>query len=163
VTTAPAVRHALRIVTIVGIVIGTTAPHIQHSVRSATIIVRPMGVVSADAPELRYAEPWLAVDPRNPAHAVAVAIVDSGTQTLAYASFDGGATWRRGSNTEAGVSRFPGIDPVVVFDGGGMAFLATISPFTIWRSGDGGLTWHGPALVPGGSYDREYLAIPVRA
>ena len=29
----------------------------------------------------------------------------------------------------------------------------------MWRSSDGGLTWHGPALVPGRSYDREYLAI----
>ena len=130
----------------------------QDPVAPAAIVVRQTGVVSTDAPGIRHAEPWLAVDPRDPAHAVAVAIVEGG-QSVAYATFDGGLRWRRGVAGGAARERFPGIDPVVAFDDEGTAFLATISPFRVWRSGDGGLTWQGPALVPGRSYDREYLAI----
>lgn len=156
---AHAVPRALLILTVLGTVSATVNRRLHRPVPPVAIIVRPVGVVSADAPDLGFAEPWLAVDPRNPAHSVAVAIVDSGTQTIAYATSDGGGSWRRGSNTETGLARFPGIDPVVVFDDERMAFLATISPFRVWRSSDGGLTWHGPALVPGRSYDREYLAI----
>src|SRR6185503_20526404 len=68
-------------------------------------------------------------------------------------------SWRRA--TQSGSETiFPGGDPVVAFDRTGMAFLATISPFRVWRSRDGGATWYGPTIVAGRSYDREYLAVP---
>jgi hypothetical protein len=108
---------------------------------------------------VNHAEPWLAVDPRDAARAVAVAIIDPGGQSVTYSTADGGATWRRGSHESADPRRFGGGDPLAVFDDEGTAFLSTISPFRVWRSRDGGLTWQGPAVVPGRSYDREYLAV----
>lgn len=108
---------------------------------------------------MNHSEPWLAVDPRNTARAVAVAIVDPGGQSVVYRTTDGGANWRRGTHDDPDPQRFDGLDPLAVFDDEGAALLATITPFRIWRSRDGGTTWQGPATVPGRSYDREYLAV----
>jgi hypothetical protein len=124
----------------------------------ATIVVRPRGVVSGDDPGVPHAEPWLAVDPHNPSRAIAVGLAAGGNQSVAYSTADGGASWRRGVR-DSSEQRFPGGDPIVAFDDDGMALLATISPFRVWRSSDGGVTWQGPAIVPGRSYDREYLAV----
>ncbi len=62
---------------------------------SATIRVRNLVLVSADVPEMNHAEPWLAIDPRNPARALAVAIVEPGEHSVAYRSLDGGVTRTR--------------------------------------------------------------------
>ena len=122
-------------------------------------VVRHLGRVSADAPNSNHAEAWLAVDPTNPGRVVVAALADSGDGTVVYASGDTGNTWRRGA--PAGLARrsFPGLDPMVVFDHYGTAYLTTTTPFRVWRSGDGGLTWQGPSLVPGRSFDRQFLAI----
>jgi len=115
--------------------------------------------VSADAPTVNHAEAWLAVNARNPARAVVAALADRGTGSVVYATADSGKTWRRGSPKDSGEDSFPGLDPVVAFDDQGTVYFATISPFRVWRSSDGGITWEGPALVPGRSFDREFLAL----
>ncbi len=124
----------------------------------AAILIRHHGIVSVDAPTTDHAEPWLAIDPANPARAVAVALA-GGFQSVAYATADTGKTWRRASREGDDRREFPGGDPVVAFDTEGTAYLATISPFQVWRSLDGGFSWLAPAVVPGRSWDREFLAI----
>lgn len=123
------------------------------------LVVRPLGLVSADAPEANHAEPWLAVDPKDAGRVVAVGILEPGDGSVVYASSDTGKTWRRGSHSGPDSRTFPGIDPVVTFDDHGTVYLATITPFRVWRSSDGGTSWKGPALVPGRSFDREFLGI----
>jgi len=113
-------------------------------------------IVSADAPKADHVEPWLAVNPRKPGHAIAVSIGGSGS--AAYVTVDGGNSWTRGRQSEPKADWFPGIDPVVTFDGQGKPYLATVSPFRVWRSNDGGHQWEGPVVIPGRAYDREYLA-----
>jgi hypothetical protein len=123
----------------------------------AAITVTLGPIISAAEPKTDHVEPWLAVDPTNPRRAVAIAIAGSGS--AAYATSDGGASWTRAHRSEPESPWFPGIDPVVVFDTEGTGYLATISPFRVWRSRNGGLSWQGPAEVPGRSYDREFLAV----
>jgi hypothetical protein len=130
----------------------------QETRLSPTIVVRPAGTVTADAPGVNHAEPWLVVDPRDASHAIAVSLADGGGQSVAYTTFDGGHSWRRATHSALEQS-FPGGDPIAAFADEGTALFATINPFRVWRSRDGGLTWQGPAIVPGRSYDREYLAV----
>lgn len=133
----------------------------SRSVRQASgaIRVRNLGLVSADVPDLNHAEPWLAIDPRNPARALAVAIADPGERSVAYRTVDGGVTWKRSPQDGAGTQLFSGLDPVVAFDDEGTALVATVSPFRVWQSRDGGETWSEPTIVPGRSYDREYIVV----
>ena len=58
------------------------------------ILVRPRGVVTGDVPRVNHAEPWVAVDPRNPARLVATRILDSGGEFVAYSSRDGTSVTR---------------------------------------------------------------------
>jgi len=126
--------------------------------QTPVITVTHLGIVSSTAASIDHAEPWLAIDPNNPSRAMAVSRVGSGDRSMAYLTTDAGQSWRatyQGNDADG----FPGGDPVVVFDSDGNAFLATINPFRVWRSSNGGLTWEEPVTVPGRSYDREYLAI----
>ncbi|MEO8452820.1 MAG: sialidase family protein [Gemmatimonadota bacterium] len=123
------------------------------------IIVKQLGLVSADAPRTDHAEAWLSIDPTNPARAVVVAIAGSGSQSVVYTTSDAGKSWRRGSHIGPEPERFPGLDPVAAFGHDGSVYFATVSPFRVWRSGDGGASWQGPAFVPGRSYDWEFLAV----
>jgi hypothetical protein len=127
--------------------------------RRAAITIRVGGIISSDDPKADHAEAWVAVDPVNPARAVVTSIVGPGDETVAYATTDGGTTWKRGSQDRSDAKRFPGIDPVAAFGNHGTVYLGTISPFRVWQSRDGGLTWTGPVVVPGRSYDREYLTV----
>jgi hypothetical protein len=149
------VRGASAVLALVG---SAAAPSLRTAMGQTAILVRPRGVVTGDVPRVNHAEPWVAVDPRNPARLVATGILDSGGEFVAYSSRDGGVTWSRG-RTDRGNTTFPGGDPIALFDGRGTAFLATISPFRVWRSNDAGVTWDGPTMVPGRSFDREYLAV----
>ena len=63
-----------------------------------------------------------------------------------------------------GVPNFSGGDPAVYFDKTGAAlFTSIVSPpdshSQVWRSSDGGVHWDSVTKVPGGVYDREYLAV----
>ncbi len=59
---------------------------------------------------------------------------------------------------------FSGGDPIVSYDSAGAGLFGSIGSipdgfFRVWRSTDGGLHWNSVAKVPGGLYDREYLAV----
>jgi hypothetical protein len=127
--------------------------------RAAAITVHLGAVISSDDSRADHAEAWVAVDPQKPGRAVVVSIVGPGDESVAYATADGGRTWKRGLREGPDGNRFAGLDPVAVFGSHGTAYLGTISPFRVWRSQDGGLTWTGPVVVPGRSYDREYLTV----
>lgn len=121
-------------------------------------------------------EPYLAVDPSNPAHLVAAAIVsshDTGSYTMrmphqtcaAFVSFDGGVTWSRHvfsttwcfdpwvALTEDGAA--------VVSMGGDHASLPQQGHggLLVFRSPDGGRTWNDQPVGLGGAHDHPTIAL----
>jgi len=123
-----------------------------------TIAVRLGSIITIDASETDHVEPWVAVDPRRPNRVIAAAIAQ-GSNSVVYASEDTGNTWVRGGIGAAASNTFAGIDPVVVFNGRGIAYFATSPPFHVWSSEDGGRVWNAPTVVPGRGYDRQFLAV----
>ncbi len=123
--------------------------------------------ISVDHAKNPHVEPFLAVNPKDPKHWLATAIVNEngGTSCYPYVSRDGGRTWKRGQmKTKSGERIFgTGEDPLIYFDpDGNTAFFGTMSAFPrhylISRSTDGGLTWEDPVSVPSGTIDRPYIA-----
>jgi hypothetical protein len=128
------------------------------------------------------AEPFLAIDPENPRHLLAVYQEDrfpeDGCRNLTAAvSFNGGATWRE--------SLLPGLavagggpyertsDPWITFGPGGRAYFASLgfnetsAPNGVYLSSsdDGGLTWSDPAAVHSGTQtfdDKEAVVVDTR-
>jgi hypothetical protein len=120
--------------------------------------------ISADNPKSPHAESFLAINPKKSTNWIATSIVvESGhSHTSVYATLDGGRTWQRGKMRSGDDKMFKGLDPVVYFDPTGTALYGTLQGtpigFLLSRSSDGGLNWEDPVTVPGGTYDREYLA-----
>lgn len=126
------------------------APHLELTAKSA---------ISADAPRDFFVEPVLAVDPRDAQRLVAAAMVfGERSGTAVYRSTTGGASWRRATFGEKNEAVFPGIDPALAFSADGRAYIATITPWRVFASADGGLSFSAPALVPSTSADRDFLA-----
>jgi len=113
-------------------------------------------------------EPWVAVDPTNPAHLVGTWQQDrwsnGGANGIGVAaSFDGGATWSNatprmgrcagGTGAASGYQR--ATDPWVTFAADGTVFLAALvfdastphNAMLASRSTDGGLSWSDPAVL----------------
>lgn len=112
------------------------------------------------AATFRQVEPFLAVNPKDPDDMIATAMADTDSLggAVVYVSEDGGTRWWRVESPVGPL--FPGGDPMVVFRGDGHALLSTLaSGFSVWRSGDGGRSWQGPAEIEG-NYDRQWLATP---
>lgn len=110
------------------------------------------------SPPFPVVETYLAVNPRDPDNLLATAMSTSASQALVYGSWDGGRTWRQVEGPTGPV--FPGGDPMLTFDGNGRAYFATIARgISVWRSGDGGRTWNGPAVAgPELAADRDWVA-----
>lgn len=135
-------------------------------------VSRPISAPPSRETESRHLETWLAVDPRAPDRMLATAIVVGSDGSAVYRSADGGITWDR-SRPPGGEDVFPGVDPMLVFGWGGEAWLSTIDPrpgrgpwgrnptrnFYLCRSRDGGRSWTRLPDVPGGIYDRQFLAV----
>lgn len=117
--------------------------------------------VSSDARQSPFAESHIAINPRNPRNLIATAIVieRNATRSAVYATFDGGKTWERSKPVVAEDSIFEGGDPVVYFDGAGGAWFSTLQGgFRVSRSSDGGRSWARSVVLPGGGFDRQWLA-----
>jgi hypothetical protein len=120
--------------------------------------------ISSDSPQIPFAETFLAINPRDDKNLIAASMVvaDGSVLSYVYASQDGGRSWQRAREATSGDSTLKGGgDPVVYFDADGVAFFGSLQHdlgFTISRSNDGGFTWDAPLIVPGGNYDREYIA-----
>jgi hypothetical protein len=119
--------------------------------------------ISADSTANPHAESFLAVNPRDPRSmlATSIAIENNSTVSALYLSTDGGKGWQR-IRSIGDSTIFKGGDPIVYFGPTGIAYFGTIqgSPtgFLLARSTDGGTNWEAPVTIPGGSYDRQYLA-----
>ena len=117
---------------------------------------------AADAP---LVEPHLAVNPKNPKHLVAGAIVAtkpdlSETTCAIFTSFDGGNSWSRHdlklkqcfdpwvAITEKGTAIFTAID--ISKDGNGLV---------VYRSADGGRAWSDQFISFGKGHDHQTLAV----
>lgn len=120
------------------------------------------GPISEAATDAQYVEPWLAVSPIDPENLVAAAmnLSRSGLRSSVWASGDGGRSWTRSTHGGDAERDFPDGDPMVAFGADGAAYFTTLADgFSVWRSRDGGNRWGEPAHVPGGSYDRQWVAI----
>jgi hypothetical protein len=132
------------------LLVSTLAP-----AQEVEISVGPNYLVSRDG-DVPHAETMIAANPQDPRNLVGGAITaarpDGGWACRAYASFDGGATWRYSDFAEQ--VQYGGADPQVVFTPDGTAvFLGLTSGsvkddtgrerggMQVYRSTDGGLTW----------------------
>jgi hypothetical protein len=124
-----------------------------------------------------HAEPALAVNPHNPRNLLgAVQLLGVGTAPTrigAFASFDGGRTWRQGGPLPFPAGANTGDDVTVAFDAQGTGFVCAMATresrgqmsqdrrgVYIWRTGDGGRTFQPPvAVTQGVPVDHPWLAI----
>jgi hypothetical protein len=106
-----------------------------------------------------HAEPNLAVNPRDPRNLLGACIAggDTGLLIAAYASFDGGATWRSHGALEDSAN---GRDPTVSFDAAGRGYVcANTDDLHVWRTDDGGRSFAAPVLATRGhKLDHPWLA-----
>ena len=122
-------------------------------------------------------EPWVAVDPTNPAHLVGTWQQDrwsnGGANGIGVAvSFDGGATWSthtprigRCGGAAASADYQRASDPWVTFAADGTAFLIALvfDPATprnamlASRSTDGGVSWSDPAVLIADEIGRAHV------
>jgi len=119
--------------------------------------------ISSDTPRTPFFETFLAINPANANNLVASAmLVANGLAACSvYASRDAGRRWQHAQSATGEKIFLECWDPVVYFGPNGIAFLARIkSPgfLLLSASTDGGFTWEPPVTVPGGPYDRPYLA-----
>lgn len=124
------------------------------------VIVGPNVAISVARPRDAHSEPVIAADPKRPERLIAashIAFHDTtmGTKSIAYVSFDTGRTWqvsleRKDSTITA--------DAAVAYGADGSALFATLAPWGMYRSRDGGKTWAPPTKFPlPYRWDREYL------
>lgn len=128
--------------------------------RVAGLLVVDRGPVSDPGSPTHHVEPWLAIDPANADRVLAASML-AGPEggSAVWASADGGKTWTRGLR-EDGADAFPEGDPMAIFGPGGVAYFTTLyEGFSVWRSEDGGRHWQRTSSVPGGTYDRQWLAV----
>jgi hypothetical protein len=125
--------------------------------------------VSGDRPGVPHVEPFLAAHPADPnlLFGAAVTLPDAGrgsgggieeTTVAGFRSLDGGHAWTRVPFARCLV------DPWVSFGRGRDVYLSCLArggAVTVYRSPDGGRTWHRPVRVPGGggAADHPILAV----
>ena len=126
---------------------------------ASSVRVQATSLVSRETPPIPHAETFLAINARDPRQLLAAAIVPgpSSFRSAVYRSADGGQNWIPVTFADPGWAA--GVDPIVYFDAQGTAFFSALSGgFPVRRSSDGGASWAPPIQVPGGGYDRQYLA-----
>jgi hypothetical protein len=156
---------------------GSVTPLLESTpanLQGSPVTVSRRVAVSSDLPDAPHVEPRLALDPTNAQHLLIGAMAfrrDGGgdSECAPLVSFDAGATWRRSVLPKReGITG--GGDPWVAFDRAGTAFFSCLhgarteagertSGIGVYRSTDGGVTWTGPAMLPGRAYDRPVLVV----
>jgi hypothetical protein len=121
---------------------------------------RPANVRVSQDQFVAHAEPCLAVNPRDPRNLLGACIAhedEGGTQIGAYASFDGGASWRSLGGLEDSAN---GRDPTVTFDASGRGYIcANTDDLHVWPTEDGGRSFGAPVLATRGhKLDHPWLA-----
>ena len=110
-----------------------------------------------------HTESYVAVNPLDPNDIVGGTTTFAGTDGAlydkTYTSRDGGYTWNDTTPIEQRDATTG--DPQTIFTNNGTALFATINlsklRIDVYRSTDGGLTWHQPAQVP--LLDHEVMAV----
>ena len=133
---------------------GTTVPE------APPLPGRPRNVRVSQDEFVAHVEPFLAVNPRDPRNLLGACIAhdrEGATHIAAYASFDGGASWRSLGGLEDSAN---GRDPTVTFDAGGRGYVcANTDNLHVWRTDDGGRTFAAPLLATRGhKLDHPWLA-----
>jgi hypothetical protein len=122
--------------------------------------------ISVDQADHPHVESYIAVDPRDPLHLLATAMVhiNGEMRTYPYASIDGGKTWAVGQIIgDAGITGPGAFDPVVYITNTGICFFSTLAPVNgiakslVARSTDGGRTWSTITVLP--DTDRQWLVV----
>ena len=146
-----------------GISVGSS--HAVGRFTTSTVVPGVPRHVSTDLPRVKLVETTFAAHPRNPDNQVAAAMVlrEGRTGVVVYSTHDGGRTWTPGGSAAGDKTREDALDPWVIFTADGTVLLTYLSAgssnnFAVIRSTDGGRTWSSPTFVPGGLYDRQYLA-----
>ena len=130
----------------------------------AKIVVGPNVQVSRERADIPHREVTLAADPNRPGRLLAGSMIEYPGSPLppsvAYASEDGGRTWRLSLERKSPEDRSLSGDPAVAFGPDGIAYFTTMARRGLFRSRDGGRTWEPPtALDPEADLDREFLAV----
>jgi hypothetical protein len=105
-----------------------------------------------------HAEPSVAVNPLNPENLLGATMFISNRETLpgAFASFDGGKTWRDDGPLPLPPNTTFGDDVTVAFDAQGTGFVCAMATngqvrqdrgVYVWRTDDGGRTFHAPVAA----------------
>ena len=133
-----------------------------QEVRSdSTIRVLSEGRVARDPDGYPLTEPYLAVNPDDGNHLVAVSIVVTAPDLTsrdcaAFASFDGGLRWTR---TDLELDSTCG-DPWIAFAPDGTVLVTLLSDEVfVFRSTDGGLSWSDVPVSFGSSHDHETMVV----
>ena len=115
-------------------------------------------------------EPWIAINPRNPDNLI-IGAHDLGIPStmVSYASFDGGAVWKKTSIPKILKDDLGGSDPTLAFDRKGVAYYTYLSigllgnSIVTVNSTNGGLTWSEPVVsVKGGEINDTAHRISTR-
>jgi hypothetical protein len=132
----------------------------------ARIVVGPNVHVSHARANIPHLEVVLAADPTRPHRLLAGSMIEYKGNPLppsvAYASEDGGKSWRLSLERKSPEDRSISGDPAVAFGPEGTAYFTTLARRGLFRSRDGGRTWEPPsALDPEANLDREFLTVDV--
>lgn len=134
--------------------------------QSSGIQVLSARQISIDQAKQPHVESYIAVDPKDPQHllATAMVLIDGQMRAYPYATFDGGKTWSRGQIIGDSSITGPGAaDPIVYITDSGVCFFSTlakvngISRSLVARSTDGGRTWPNITVLP--NTDRQWLVV----
>ncbi len=146
--------------------IPTSSPIQQPQLAAKAIVeVGEDRLVNSGGSDAPLAEPHLAVNPKNPMHLVAGAIVAtkpdlSETTCAIFTSFDGGLRWTRHDLKLKGC-----YDPWVAVTDKGTAIFTAIdiskggSGLVIYRSPSGGREWSEQFISMGKGHDHQTLAV----
>jgi hypothetical protein len=139
----------------------------------ANVTVGPNVHVSRSRGEFAHHEVVLVADPKTPGRLLAGSMVvyeggEERANTIAYASDDGGKSWRPALDNRK--HQFAG-DPAVAYGPDGAAYFVRLRAdkfepgrrpdqtfIDVFRSGDGGRTWADPVKIPVFT-DRPYLTV----
>ena len=162
--------RGLRLAGAVAAGIGIASAGAAQTAAGPKIVVGPDMLVSRDG-NFPHVELILATNPKNAKNMVGGAVTYTqpagGTANRAYATVDGGATWKASEFAEQ--MQYGGADPYVVFTPLGTAVFTNLSFkkddqgrtrgfLHAYRSTDGGLTWsEGNEL--GYSYDHQQMTV----
>ena len=158
-------HHALVEAVILVVVTYSVLGQDSKTSRPLAIVLGSSVHVSVDNPATPHVESFLAINPKDPSRLVASSVVAGpGDAAAVYVSRDTGRSWERATSSGAGVPHLSGADPAVYYDLNGTALFCSLCnesncSFRVWRSSDGGHHWDSIGAVPGGNYDREYLAV----